>query len=296
MKKILFSILFLSTCWQWTMAQNSDFKTTPNGIRYKVFQRNPQAKIIQLGDVLEFKVKILNYKDSVLTDDLVKDVPAIPSRYKGDIVEVFGFLAKGDSTVCWVNVDSLSKSVGQEMPPFLPKGTDIKYIFKILNVKAKAEVEAEKKQALEAKKAQEGKVLTEYAQKNNLKTTTTSSGLQYAIVKSAVTGRRANKGEVVQVHYTGKLLNGKVFDSSVMEVAKANNIYTEGRDYAPFSFPLGEGQVIQGWEEGLTYINEGSKVILLIPSYLAYGERGAGGEIPPNSPLVFEVELVKIGN
>jgi FKBP-type peptidyl-prolyl cis-trans isomerase len=101
---------------------------------------------------------------------------------------------------------------------------------------------------------------------------------------------------MVKVHYTGKLLNGKVFDTSVIDVAKANNVFTEGRDYEPISFPLGAGQVIQGWDEGLTYINEGAKAILLIPSYLAYGERGAGGEIPPNSPLIFEVEMVKVGN
>ena len=94
-------------------------------------------------------------------------------------------------------------------------------------------------------------------------------------------GPEATSGETVSVNYRGTLENGKEFDSS----------YGRG----PFSFPLGAGRVIRGWDEGVAGMQVGGKRKLVIPPDLAYGERGAGGVIPPNATLVFEVELLQIG-
>lgn len=109
---------------------------------------------------------------------------------------------------------------------------------------------------------------------------TTASGLQYAIIKKG-DGKKPVAGDKVSVHYTGKLTNDTVFDSSF----KRNQ---------PFSFKLGAGQVIKGWDEGIALLHVGDKAILKIPSVLGYGERGAGPMIPPNSDLIFEVELLAI--
>lgn len=106
----------------------------------------------------------------------------------------------------------------------------------------------------------------------------TESGLQYKIVTEG-TGKTPGASSSVTVHYTGKLIDGTVFDSSV----------TRGQ---PATFGL--GQVIRGWTEGLQLLKEGGKAILYIPSDLGYGERGAGGQIPPHSTLIFEVELIKV--
>jgi FKBP-type peptidyl-prolyl cis-trans isomerase len=109
---------------------------------------------------------------------------------------------------------------------------------------------------------------------------TTSSGLKY-VDQVVGTGEAAAAGQNVSVHYTGWLENGKKFDSSV----------DRGQ---PFSFPLGAGRVIKGWDEGVQGMKVGGKRKLTIPSDLGYGSRGAGGVIPPNATLIFDVELLGV--
>lgn len=109
---------------------------------------------------------------------------------------------------------------------------------------------------------------------------TTASGLQYIIVKKG-NGAKAETGKKVTVHYTGFLENGSVFDSSV-----------ERGD--PIQFPLGQGRVIAGWEEGIALMNEGDKLRLIIPYNLAYGEAGRPPSIPAKAKLTFDVELINV--
>ena len=108
----------------------------------------------------------------------------------------------------------------------------------------------------------------------------TESGLYYKITKKG-TGPKPAKGDVVKVHYAGKLTNGTEFDSSF----KRNQ---------PIEIPIGVGQVIKGWDEGILLLNEGDEATFLIPSDLGYGARGAGGVIPPNATLIFDVALVRV--
>jgi peptidylprolyl isomerase len=110
-------------------------------------------------------------------------------------------------------------------------------------------------------------------------TVTTASGLKYIVVQKGA-GAKAENGKMVSVHYTGYLQDGSTFDSSV----------ERGE---PFSFMLGAGQVIKGWDEGIALLNVGSKARLIIPYNLAYGERGQG-PIPPKATLIFDVELLDV--
>jgi len=109
----------------------------------------------------------------------------------------------------------------------------------------------------------------------------TESGLRYKIIQKG-SGDKAESGKNVSVHYEGSLLSGQVFDSSY----KRNE---------PIGFQLGVGQVIKGWDEGISLLQVGDKARFVIPSDLAYGSAGAGGVIPPDATLIFDVELMKVG-
>ena len=106
------------------------------------------------------------------------------------------------------------------------------------------------------------------------------SGLRI-IIKENGSGKKPKSGQTISAHYKGYLEDGTVFDSS----------YQRNK---PFEFPVGMGRVIKGWDEGFLDMNVGSKGTLIIPSNLGYGERGAGNMIPPNSTLIFDVELLGI--
>ncbi len=107
------------------------------------------------------------------------------------------------------------------------------------------------------------------------------TGLEIEYITRNESGVQPQKGDQVKVHYTGWLTDGKKFDSSV----------DRGQ---PFVFPLGMGRVIRGWDEGVAKMRVGEKVKLTIPPDMGYGSRGAGGVIPPNAVLIFEVELLEI--
>ena len=108
----------------------------------------------------------------------------------------------------------------------------------------------------------------------------TDSGLRYKIIQKG-NGKKAENNKTVSVHYSGSLENGKVFDSS----------YTRKK---PIEFPLGQGNVIAGWDEGIALLQVGDKARFVIPSHLGYGSHGAGGVIPPDATLIFDVELMDV--
>lgn len=175
----------------------------------------------------------------------------------------------------------------QGMEGFVPPFSTLVYEIELVKVMSEQEWEKKradreaKKQAEKSKFEQEGaQAIQKYLNDNNLTPTVTlPNGLIY-VEKQAGTGPKPVNGKKVKVHYTGMLLNGTKFDSSVERGT-------------PLDFTIGQREVIQGWDQGIALMNQGAKGILIVPSKLGYGERGAGNAIPPNSPLVFEVELVE---
>ena len=167
--------------------------------------------------------------------------------------------------------------------------TPVVYDIEVLDLKTKAEHEkAQKEEAANAKKAadeamaKEPVLIQQYVKDNKITAKPTANGLYY-IEKVKGKGPLAKAGDKVKVHYTGKLFSGKVFDSSLTR-----------KPAEPFEFTIGQGQVIPGWDEGISMMSAGGKATLIIPSKLAYGAQGAGSDIPAYTPLVFDVELISI--
>ncbi len=154
------------------------------------------------------------------------------------------------------------------------------YFFSLMAILAVLFASSCNKESDEDLKQKEEAELQKYIDDNNITTQPEASGLYYIETKAG-TGAQAVAGKMVSVHYTGKLLDGTVFDSSA------------GRN--PIDFVLGVGQVIPGWDEGIALMKEGGEASLIIPSSLAYGPSGSG-PIPAYSTLVFDVQLVYVAD
>ena len=253
------------------------------GIYYKFYIQNKDSVQAQTGDAVSLLYQ-LALKDSILVPMMPIQELVQESFYKGDVYAAIRMMHVGDSATFILDADTFFHYMGGENP-FDDK--ELYFTFKMTELMPKAEVDAMMKAQedqynayIEQARAAEDSTMREYIAKNKIKVAPTASGL-YFISKKAGKGAQAVAGQKVAVHYTGKLLDGTKFDSS----------YDRNE---PIEFVLGQGQVIPGWDEGIAMMREGEKAVLLIPSKLAYGERG-NQVIPPCAPLVFDVELVKVG-
>jgi FKBP-type peptidyl-prolyl cis-trans isomerase len=173
------------------------------------------------------------------------------------------------------------------------------YNVKLAKIKEKAEVDKEQKQKkeeqaamLEIRKNEEPKALAKYLDDNKINVKPTASGLYFIEIKKG-SGPKMKEGDEAMVDYVGSLLSGSVFDTSKEGVAKESGIYNDQRPYEPIAVKLGSHQVIPAWEEALSLMSVGSKAKIILPSNMGYGEMG-NGPIPPYSPLVFEMEVLKV--
>ncbi len=181
---------------------------------------------------------------------------------------VFGSVISGQDVIDKIEQDDIIQSIEIIREGSAASNFDAANIFKSEQEKIK---EIEKTKAIEDKKKMD-ELLKD--------ATETASGLKYIILKEG-TGEIPKSGQTVSVHYAGYLVNGLKFDSS----------FDRNK---PIEFPINTGRVIKGWDEGIMLLKEGSKAKLIIPPELGYGSRGAGGVIPPNATLIFEVELLEI--
>jgi FKBP-type peptidyl-prolyl cis-trans isomerase FkpA len=266
-----------------------NFVHTPKGALVKIFTNGPGDKI-KLNDVITFDVLQKTEKDSVLFSSYTLGHPlkiqVQPSQNAGDLMDVFPLLTAKDSAYVKVPSDSVFKGHEDQRPPFLPKGSSLVFILKIGKVQSLDDAMSEVK-TVEITSA------NKYIADHKLTVTTTPSGLKYVITQPSLKHKPLS-GDTLLVNYTGRTIDGKVFDSSIQAEAQKAGLQQGDRKYEPIKVVVGQGQVIKGWDEGLLLLNEGSKAEFIIPSSLGYGAEGAGSDIAPYSTLVFDVELVKI--
>ena len=268
---------------------------TPKGALYQIFTHNPGDKI-KLNDIITFQFIQKTDKDSVLFSTYAVGHPVqaqiTAPQNAADLMEVFPLLAVNDSAFVKVPTDSIFKGNEDKRPPFLPRGGYLNCTVKIERVQSLNEAIAERNAAIAKMKAGELLNANKYIAEHKLVLKTLPSGLKYVITKPSLK-RKPLKGDTVLVNYTGRTTDGKLFDTSIESVAKAEGLYQPERPYEPLRIVLGTDGVIKGWDEGLLLLNEGAQATFVIPSSLAYGDRGQG-DIQPYSTLIFNVELVKV--
>ena len=271
-------------------ACNNRVSVSDTGLKYQIHDQKGEGRKPKIGDILTVQLVLKNSRDSVLRDTYKEGRPLQvmlqTPPFKGSFEEGLAMLAKGDSASFFVSADSLFTRMMQPLPPGITKGSDIQFTVKVLEVQNEQEFQKGQAAARAGQGKADAKIIDDYVAKNSLKTVETPTGLNYVIVKEG-DGVKPVAGNMVSVHYVGKLLNGKEFDSSY------KNPQSGGK---PVDFPIGQGMVIPGWEEGIMNMRKGGKSTFIIPSSLAYGEAGSPGTIPPNSVLVFDVELVDVKN
>ncbi len=278
--------------------------TEKDGIEYTYIKEGSEKA--PNGHFLLYNLQITNGTDSVIYTTAGQPMPgylmandSMPATNGMD--EIFLNLRKGDS----IAFQSTAKIIfGENVPPFLKAEDVVKVNLGAFEVMDETAIQAyfEKMMAAEDSKradravellAEEAKVIEAYAAEKGLSLQKTENGLYY-IIETEGTGEATTPGTTMYVNYAGYLLDGTLFDTSNPEIAKANNMFNEGREYGPLPVNVGMGQVIPGWDEGLMLLKKGSKGKFLIPSPLGYGETGAGGMIGPNSILVFDVEVTDV--
>ncbi|HPH82027.1 MAG TPA: FKBP-type peptidyl-prolyl cis-trans isomerase [Flavobacteriales bacterium] len=296
------AVILFSSC---DSSRHKGFEETEDGLYYQFHRQDEAGKSPQIKDILythmslSIKGKGEEAKDSLLFDSFsfpdypegIKFIQLSAPAFKGDVMEGLAMMHIGDSASFIVSADSffLISNKLDKLPPGLNAGDELLFNISLVEIQSEAEtlkrlealrsqMNTQQKGMMDKMQAEEPAAIEEYLKRKNLKGSPSASGM-YFFETAKGNGPLAKKGQKVTMQYTGYLLNGKKFDSS----------FDHGE---PFTFKLGAGEVIAGWEEGVAMMHVGSSATFVIPSVLGYGSNGQG-PIPPFSPLVFEVQLMK---
>jgi FKBP-type peptidyl-prolyl cis-trans isomerase len=300
------AVFFLVIILGASCSQGHDgYDKTESGLYVKYTKKNEKGRKGKLGEIAHCTMMVhLVGKDgksdslifsSVKTPDFpggLEFIPLSKPTYDGDLMEGLLEMRVGESASFIVSADSffLVTKKMQKLPDSIPSGSELMFTIEVKDIKSeqvtaamweaeRKKMEAKMEKEYDALKDIESDTLQNYLKRKSITAAPQESGL-ILIEKKKGTGPRPKPGELVTVHYTGYLLNGKKFDSSFDR-------------NEPIKFALGMGQVIPGWDEGIGLMPVGSTAQLIIPSELAYGPQGSKPVIPPFSTLVFDVELLK---
>lgn len=256
--------------------------TTDNGIPYE-FHVDKEGASPQVGEYVGVHLAYTSANDSTFyntfNQDVVYYMMGRPAGY-GDPMAFYQMMSPGDSATFYLQADSLFKMMSP--PDFIQPGEWVTATIKmesVISAEEYAEIEAARKKA---KLEPELLVIRQHLEEQGIEYEESPAGIIYTVDKEG-TGKQPGAGDKVKVHYTGKLLDGKKFDSSL----------DRGE---PFPFVINESQVIEGWHKGVPLFKEGGKGTIYIPPSLGYGKRGAGEAIPPNAHLMFDIEVLEVSD
>ena len=277
----IFPILLSNVVWGKSFLGRGQKKhpTTPIFYKHNIDTTHPK-----IGDIVYYHLILKNHKDTIIFDthkefgaqQLTLEKPGFNNDLNSQICN----LHKGDSALIYISCDSL---YGVYMPQFARHNKYMKFYITLIDFMDKPTWELKTKKEYQIQEAIDTNAIVNYLCQKHRKATQSQNGLFYNVNKIG-DGKNASIGDTVWVNYTGRLLDGTIFDS---------NIDARFGHPEPFHFVLGKGNVIKGWDLGLTFFSQGAEGQLYIPSGLAYGKR-ASGPIPSNAVLIFDISLVKV--
>lgn len=303
---VAIAVLALAVVVSSCQPQTGETQTTDTGIEYTLLKAGDGEKP-QDGEVMLLNMAWKLPDDSAYRyNSMEQGGTPVPYQYtdslasSGGLEEAYSLLRVGDSAEFKIPASNIFTQPDMQLPPDVTMESTMVFNIAVRDIQSEDEYrEAQLSQMQERLKRQiaiteertnrlieanqqqikeDSIAISEYLANNNMEAQVTESGLHYIILEEGE-GGTPDKGDQVSVHYEGTLLSGEKFDSS----------YDRGE---PFKFPLGVGNVIPGWDEGISLMQKGGKAKLFVPSTLAYGPKARGDVIKENSILVFEVELV----
>jgi len=280
MKKIVWiliiALLIVSAC-----KKKGEFTIHSSGLPYRFIETNPNGQSPEPGDILVLSIKYFNEDNTLIDGSDFYRMQMTKPTYQGDLHTGLSLLQVGDS-VCFKleAADYYEKTRKRDMPKEFQQGDPIFVHLRLKNIISGATLSKERRSAYHTDEAQELQLLKDYLERTNVQVEPLATGV-YVIPLSEGNGVFPKQGQKIITHYTGKTIDGRVFDTSL----------EKGR---PIEFILGRGEVISGWDIAFRHISKGEKARLIIPSKLAYGKDGRGNVILPYSTLIFEIELIDI--
>ncbi len=283
MKIVSFSLLIgtfflLASCGN---REYPGFTESETGLIYKIHHDNKMPKA-NPGDYLTVEMTYLTNEDSLLFDAKGQTFPMQLEKpvFPGDINEALALMGIGDSATFVIRADSflLRNAKVIQLPSFVDEKSKVIFHVKLHNIQTLEELQLEEQRLIEDARNNETTIINQYLVEQGLTIEPTESGMYFLRTKKG-SGKPVTKGQKVVVHFTGRFLNGEKFDSSIDR-------------NRPVEFVLGQGEVIAGWDEGIAMMNIGDEALLIFASNLGYGE--GRGDIPPFTPVMFEIKLINV--
>lgn len=282
MKKI-FALAAASAIIASCGAPKVDFQQLGDGVEACFVEVNADSAVAKPGDVWNMDFDYYNYNDSLIyaSRDVAQDfLMYAPSQMaKGSVEKGIMMMHKGDSAIFRASAEVFFRDVRKKkIPAYVKSGDKLIFHVRMKDIYDGKEYQRQIDEYNERMTAQELLILHEYIRNEGIKVQPSKTGL-YKIINKTGYGADTAAGKTVTVHFVGSLIDGREFDNS----------YTRRE---PFTFKLGEGKSIPGFEEGIATMHKGEICRLIMPSTLGYGSRGVSGRIPAFATLIFDVELV----
>lgn len=298
MKKLSLGIIALVSLLSFSCSE----KETPGGVKYTVLKKG-DGEELPAGQFMVMSLSLRDAKDSVWFSSKEIGYPAVLPVPDESMVKdnseygVFKALTKGDCVTFKLSAQTLfTKTRHSPVPKGMEPTSQFTFVASLKDIWNHEQVqEFQKKITVESQfkqRALDSTLIANHLKEKGLEGLSTPSGLRY-IVKKEGKGELVTSGKTAFVHYAGYTLSGKIFDTSLASVAKANNFNNRGVN-SPYPVVVNTQSVIAGWDEILQLMNKGMKVTVYIPSHLGYGQQGSGPSIPPNTVLIFDMEVMDV--